>query len=50
MQVKSYCKSCGVEINWMKTSSGKSTPINLDGSTHWATCPDAKKFKKEKTE
>lgn len=43
---KSYCKSCGAEINWVKTESGKFTPINLDGLTHWATCPDAKKFKK----
>ena len=48
----SQCKSCGELINWIKTSNGKFTPVNLvDGLTHWATCPDAKKFKKvQKTE
>lgn len=43
---KSYCKGCGAEIIWVKTQTGKLTPNNLDGTTHWATCPDAKKFKR----
>ncbi|MFB2835933.1 hypothetical protein ACE1CA_15490, partial [Aerosakkonemataceae cyanobacterium BLCC-F167] len=43
---QSYCKSCGTAINWIKTANGNFTPINLDGSTHWGSCPDAKKFKK----
>lgn len=39
-------KACCAVINWVKTANGKFTPINPDGSTHWATCPEAKKFKK----
>lgn len=44
---QSSCKGCGQSITWMLTENGKSTPLNLDGTTHWATCPDAKKFKRK---
>lgn len=47
---KSYYKGCGAEIIWVKTKTGKLTPNNLDGITHWATCPNAKHFKKQLTE
>lgn len=43
---KYYCKSCGTQINWVKTESGKFMPLELSGVPHWANCPDAKKFKK----
>lgn len=39
------CKGCGAEIFWEKTRSGKMTPVNADGTTHWSTCPKAKDFK-----
>lgn len=48
------CKSCGAEIEWLKTKSGKSLPVDkkpvwVQGSagpfecfrTHFETCPNA---------
>lgn len=46
MNNQAHCKSCGVPINWVKTKAGKFMPLELNGTPHWATCPDAKKFKK----
>jgi hypothetical protein len=40
------CKRCGEQILWQLTAHGKLTPNNLDGSSHWATCPFAAQFKK----
>lgn len=37
----SACRSCGAPIYWRVTEAGKPTPVNLDGTTHWATCPQA---------
>jgi hypothetical protein len=45
---QSFCAKCGDRIFWRKTAKGKNTPVNLDGSTHWGTCPNAKDFKKRK--
>jgi len=41
------CKgpTCGREIEWHVTASGKRTPVDADGTPHWATCPDSKQFK-----
>ncbi len=59
------CKGCGAQINWLKTQKGKNTPIDVQETTiyvtgtqtmikghqpHWATCPNAKDFKKNLTE
>lgn len=44
------CASCKGLILWIKTKSGKASPIDLDGETHWATCPDAAKFKSSRRE
>jgi hypothetical protein len=41
------CKSCGALIEWIVTEKGKRSPINLDGVSHWSTCPDAKTWKKQ---
>lgn len=54
------CRSCGEEIVFLKTSSGKSIPVNVDTVTegdtqfepraghisHFATCKDADKWRK----
>lgn len=40
------CRSCQAPIRWEKTEKGKYTPVNEDGTTHWATCPQAKGWKK----
>lgn len=55
------CRSCGAPIIWFKTSAGKNIPVNaetvLDGDytlelprhvAHFATCPEAAKFRKKR--
>jgi hypothetical protein len=56
------CKSCGVEIVWMKTSAGKNMPVDAGSFadpnatifdpkemiSHFATCIDAQKWRKNK--
>ena len=34
------CESCGAEIHWIKPGQ-KNMPVNPDGTSHYATCPDA---------
>ena len=57
----STCKSCGAEIIWIKTLGGNAMPCNLDKKTvvteggqvvtgrtsHFATCPEANKWRKK---
>jgi hypothetical protein len=35
------CRSCGAPILWCVTVYDKRAPINQDGTSHFATCPDA---------
>lgn len=42
----SHCRSCKAEITWVETPNGKQTPIEPDGMTHWARCPQARQWKK----
>ena len=36
------CRSCGATVLFLRaTRSGKSSPIDPDGKSHFATCPDA---------
>ena len=44
------CRACGAKIFWQKTEAGKNTPVNPDGTTHWATCPKAELFKTDEKE
>jgi len=48
----SKCRSCGAEIIWEETKIGKKMPINADDgiTPHWATCPEADKFRKNNKE
>jgi len=55
----SNCKNCGKEIIWVKTTYGKSMPVDVDTLkdknveifdhinmiSHFTTCPDANKFR-----
>lgn len=49
---KTVCKGCKQEVVWVKTKNGKAMPINQceDGEweSHFASCPNAKKFRKSK--
>lgn len=42
------CRGCGKHVYWIKTDKGKNMPINPDGITHFATCPQAGKFRSKK--
>lgn len=43
------CRSCGDEIGWVVSHvSRRKAPINPDGTSHFATCPQADKWRKAK--
>jgi hypothetical protein len=42
------CRSCGAEVVWERTKNDKLTPVNPDGTPHWATCPAAKDWRRKK--
>lgn len=42
------CRGCKAGIWWTVTRAGKNMPINSDGTTHWATCPNVRDFKTKK--
>lgn len=56
----SFCRSCGAEICWVKTQSGKRMPCDITASVtdyegkkvvvlvpHFATCPQAYEWSKK---
>jgi hypothetical protein len=40
------CRSCGASVMWCFTPAGKKAPINPDGTSHFATCPQADAWRK----
>jgi hypothetical protein len=40
------CRSCHVAITWELTPNGRRTPVNLDGTPHWATCPERRQWRR----
>ncbi len=42
------CKGCGAKIYWIKTDNLRKMPIDPDGIPHFATCPNAAKFRVNK--
>jgi hypothetical protein len=42
----SHCRSCGARVLWLESKNGKRAPINQDGVNHFATCPDANRWRK----
>ncbi len=42
--------SCHKRIFYVVTPAGKLMPVNPDGTPHWGTCPDAKRFKRSVVE
>jgi hypothetical protein len=41
------CRSCGSEIVWGETSTGKTAPFDPDGTNHFVTCPDRRQWRKQ---
>ena len=39
------CRGCHATIYWVEHCNGNVAPYNPDGSSHFATCPDANKFR-----
>ena len=39
------CQTCGAPIRWSWTKTGKKTPVNPDGTSHWGTCPQAQEWR-----
>jgi len=43
------CRSCQASILWVVTvKAGKRAPIDPDGISHFATCPEAERWRKPK--
>lgn len=43
-----YCRSCGAAIEWRLTPAGKRCPYDAGTETsHFGTCPDAKRWTKK---
>ena len=43
----SRCRSCGAEIYWQKSFESWQ-PMNMNGVSHFETCPQAKQWKGNK--
>lgn len=40
------CRSCGAMVVWvLNPKTGKRPPYNADGTSHFATCPQAPSWK-----
>ena len=39
---------CGAPILWVRYANGTPAPFNHNGESHFATCPDADRFKRAK--
>lgn len=40
------CASCKATIYWIVTDAKRRMPVNPDGTSHFATCPNASKHRK----
>ena len=45
---KDICKGCSAWIYWIRTNRGSMMPVDPDGTSHFATCPNAQRFRKRK--
>lgn len=43
------CRSCGAPVYWIQPKD-KLMPLNPDGTSHFATCPDADTWRKDRTQ
>lgn len=41
------CRSCRAEVMWVTTAAGKRMPIDRDGKSHFATCPQADDWRRK---
>lgn len=43
---RSRCRLCLRAVLWERTVNNRWTPVNVDGSTHWATCEGADEMRR----
>lgn len=48
-QASARCRSCSALICWVRTPHGKRMPIDPDGTSHFATCPQADAWRRPRT-
>lgn len=46
MSDETRCRSCQAPIRFERTAASKLTPVNPDGTPHWATCPQRREWRK----
>jgi len=39
------CRGCGARMAWWETPRGKMSPHDMDGKSHFGTCPVASRFR-----
>jgi hypothetical protein len=44
--VASKCRSCGATVYWIVTKNGKKMPVEADGVSHFARCPQAEAWRR----
>lgn len=44
---KGQCKGCGAEIWWLTHKNGRKGIYDPDGTSHFVTCPEATRFKRD---
>lgn len=40
------CRGCGKPVEFVPTKNGRLMPVDEDGTSHFATCPNAARFRK----
>lgn len=40
------CRSCNASIYWTQTDAGKTVPVDVNGQSHFLTCPNATEHSK----
>lgn len=46
----SECRSCGALMYWWRTLAGASSPHDVDGTSHFATCPNAQDHRRKRVD
>jgi hypothetical protein len=42
------CRGCGQKMAWTMTPAKRRAPLNPDGTSHFANCPEADRFRQPK--
>lgn len=41
------CRKCPAQVYWVTSKNGRPSPVNADGTSHFANCPGARQVKLE---